>query len=115
MTRIDFSSRLAPELNRACAASREFQHGLPGAMRSDNGAPFASARGVLGLSRLSSRWVALGIDLERSRPGCPQDNGGHERMHRDMSREVERSPGECPNWSRNAKPDRRPPRTGRSG
>jgi putative transposase len=71
------------------------RHGLPGAIRSDNGVPFASTRSVLGLSRLSSRWVALGIDLERSRPGCPQDNGGHERMHRDMSRELERSPGEC--------------------
>jgi len=70
------------------------KHGLPGAIRSDNGAPFASTRSVLGLSRLSCRWVAMGIDLERSRPGCPQDNGGHERMHRDMSRELERSPGQ---------------------
>jgi transposase InsO family protein len=61
------------------------RHGLPQAIRSDNGAPFASPRGVLGLSRLSSRWVALGIDVERSRPGCPQDNGGHERMHRDLA------------------------------
>jgi len=69
------------------------RHGVPAAIRSDNGAPFASVRGVLGLSRLSSRWVAMGIDLERGRPGCPQDNGGHERMHRDMSREVERAPG----------------------
>jgi len=69
------------------------RHGVPGAIRSDNGSPFASVSSVLGLSRLSSRWVAMGIDLERSRPGCPQDNGGHERMHRDMSREVERAPG----------------------
>jgi putative transposase len=68
------------------------RHGLPQAIRSDNGAPFASRSGVLGLSRLSTRWVALGINLERSRPGCPQDNGGHERMHRDMSIELERSP-----------------------
>jgi putative transposase len=65
------------------------RHGLPGAIRSDNGAPFASSRSVLGLSRLSARWVALGIDLERGRPGCPQDNGGHERMHRDMSNELQ--------------------------
>jgi transposase InsO family protein len=70
------------------------QHGLPGAIRSDNGAPFASVRGVLGLSRLSSRWVAMGIDLERSRPGCPQDNGGHERMHRDLSSAFEQQMGE---------------------
>jgi putative transposase len=75
---------------------REFErlferHGLPQAIRSDNGVPFASSRSVLGLSQLSARWVALGIDLERSRPGCPQDNGAHERMHRDMSRELERA------------------------
>jgi putative transposase len=67
------------------------QHGLPGAIRSDNGAPFASSRSVLGLSRLSARWVALGIDLERSRPGCPQDNGGHERMHLDMMKQLQGS------------------------
>ncbi len=45
--------------------------------------------GLLGLSRLSAWWVALGIDLERGRPGHPQDNGAHERMHRDISREIE--------------------------
>jgi transposase InsO family protein len=64
------------------------QHGVPGAMRSDNGAPFASDQGVLGLSRLSAWWVVLGIDLERGRPGCPQDNGGHERLHLDVEREL---------------------------
>ena len=65
------------------------KYGLPGAIRSDNGPPFASRQGVLGLSRLSVWWLALGIDLERSRPGCPQDNGAHERMHRDLAYEVE--------------------------
>lgn len=64
-------------------------HGLPGAIRSDNGSPFAHAKGVHGLSRLSAWWVALGIDLERGRPGHPQDNGGHERMHRDIWVELE--------------------------
>jgi putative transposase len=69
---------------------RLFQlHGLPGAIRSDNGTPFAHIKGVLGLSRLSAWWVALGIDLERGRPGHPQDNGGHERMHRDIGMELE--------------------------
>jgi putative transposase len=63
--------------------------GLPVAIRSDNGAPFASVHGVWGLSRLSAWWVALGIDLERGRPGHPQDNGAHERMHGDISREIE--------------------------
>jgi transposase InsO family protein len=65
------------------------RHGTPLAIRSDNGAPFASSHALLGLSRLSAWWLAQGIDLERSRPGCPQDNGGHERMHRDIAREVE--------------------------
>ena len=66
-------------------------HGLPGRIRSDNGPPFASAQGLLGLSRLSAWWLALGIDLERSRPACPQDNGGHERLHGDVARELQRS------------------------
>jgi transposase InsO family protein len=67
------------------------RHGLPGAMRSDNGPPFASVHGLLGLTQLSAWWLAHGIDLERSRPGCPQDNGGHERLHRDIARELEGS------------------------
>lgn len=66
-------------------------HGLPKAIRSDNGTPFASARSLLGLTRLSAWWLALGVDLVRGRPGCPQDNGGHERMHLDIFRELERS------------------------
>lgn len=61
-------------------------HGLPGAIRS----PFACAHSLLGLTRLSAWWLALGIDLVRGRPGCPQDNGGHERMHLDIFRELER-------------------------
>lgn len=64
--------------------------GLPGAIRSDNGSPFAHVTAVLGLSQLSAWWVALGIDLERSRPGCPQDNPAHERLHLDISRELEK-------------------------
>ena len=74
---------------RACFERLFERHGLPGAIRSDNGSPFASSQGLLGLSRLSVWWLALGIDLERSRPGCPQDNGAHERMHRDVRRELE--------------------------
>ena len=65
------------------------RQGLPQAIRSDNGSPFASVNGLLGLSRLSVWWVALGIDLERGRPAHPQDNGAHERMHLDISRELE--------------------------
>ena len=65
------------------------KHGLPQAIRSDNGPPFACARALLGLTRLSVWWLSLGIELERSRPGCPQDNGAHERMHKDIAREIE--------------------------
>ncbi len=69
---------------------RLFQrHGLPAAIRSDNGRPFASTSALWGLSRLSAWWIALGVDLERGRPGHPQDNGAHERMHRDIGVELQ--------------------------
>ena len=72
------------------AFERVFErHGLPEAIRSDNGAPFASVQALHGLSRLSAWWMALGIDLERGRPSHPQDNGGHERLHRDIAQELE--------------------------
>src|SRR2546428_3549028 len=56
------------------------RHGLPEAIRSDNGSPFASRQGPFGLSRLSAWWGGLGVGLERGRPGDPQDNAGHERV-----------------------------------
>lgn len=56
------------------------QHGLPVAIRSDNGTPFSSTAAG-GLSRLSARWAKMGIRLERIWPGKPQQNGRHERMH----------------------------------
>lgn len=64
-------------------------HGLPLAIRSDNGAPFSHCASPLGLSRLSAWWVALGINLLRSRPGRPGDNSHHERLHRDLCAEVQ--------------------------
>jgi putative transposase len=73
------------------AAFREF--GLPAAIRTDNGPPFAS-RALGGLSRLSVRWVKLGIRLERIKPGHPQQNGRHERMHRTLKREAIRPPAQ---------------------
>src|ERR1700741_2108178 len=63
------------------AAFREF--GLPERMRTDNGAPFAS-HSESGLTRLSVWWIKLGIRPERIRPGQPQQNGRHERMHRTL-------------------------------
>ncbi len=63
------------------------QYGLPVAIRTDNGAPFAS-RGILGLSRLSVWWVKLGIRPERIEPGHPEQNGRHERMHLTLKQET---------------------------
>lgn len=77
------------EVVRPCFERLFETHGLPSAIRSDNGPPFASSNAILGLSRLSVWWLALGIDLERGRPGCPQDNGAHERMHLDIRRELQ--------------------------
>jgi putative transposase len=63
---------------------RIFQdYGLPRAIRTDNGPPFASA-GLCGLSWLSVWWIRLGITPERIRPGHPEENGRHERMHRTL-------------------------------
>ena len=80
------------ETVRACFERLFERHGLPQAIRSDNGTPFSSSRSLLGLSKLSAWWVALGIDLLRGRPAHPQDNGAHERMHKDIAREVEGTP-----------------------
>jgi hypothetical protein len=65
------------------------KHGLPQTIRSDNGSPFAMTKAPLGLSRLSAWWLVLGIDLDRIDLGCPSQNGGHERMHRDIAYELE--------------------------
>lgn len=65
------------------------RYGLPGAIRSDNGSPFAMVRAPLGLSHLSAWWLALGISLDRIAPGKPQENGAHERLHRDIASELE--------------------------
>jgi putative transposase len=65
------------------------RYGLPKAIRSDNGRPFAASRAPLGLSQLSAWWVVLGISLDRIAPGKPQQNGAHERMHRDIAVELE--------------------------
>lgn len=65
------------------------EHGLPRFLRSDNGPPFAST-GLAGLTKLSVFWMCLGIIPERIRPGHPQDNGRHERMHRTLKRDTTR-------------------------
>ncbi len=65
---------------------REF--GLPVAIRTDNGVPFASGHALYRLSKLSVWWLRLGIQLERIAPGHPQQNGRHERMHLTLKREA---------------------------
>jgi len=63
------------------------QVGLPEIIRVDRGSPFAS----IGLGRLSSLsvwWIEQGIEVEFTRPASPQDNGSHERMHRDLEAEA---------------------------
>jgi transposase InsO family protein len=67
--------------------------GLPGAIRSDNGVPFASANSLFNLSKLSVWWLRLGIEIERIKPGRPQQNGRHERMHLTLKAEATRPPG----------------------
>ena len=61
------------------------EYGLPAAIRSDNGAPFAS-KAIGGLSRLNVWWIQLGIQHDRTEPGHPEQNGSHERMHRTLKR-----------------------------
>lgn len=68
------------------------EYGLPNAIRSDNGVPF-STRSVQGLSRLSVWWMSLGIKVERTQPGHPEQNGRHERMHRTLKAETTLPPG----------------------
>jgi putative transposase len=68
---------------------RAFQEfGLPRAIRTDNGIPFASRSAYFGLSRLSVWWLRLGIAIERIKPGHPQQNGRHERMHLTLKKEA---------------------------
>lgn len=71
------------------AAFREY--GLPQAIRTDNGAPFASTA-IAGLSRLAVWWIKLGIVPERIEAGHPEQNGRHERMHRTLKQEVAMPP-----------------------
>jgi transposase InsO family protein len=63
------------------------EYGLPIAIRTDNGVPFAT-QAIHGLSYLNVWWMRLGIVHQRIRPGCPQENGAHERMHRTLKRQA---------------------------
>jgi transposase InsO family protein len=67
------------------------EYGLPRAIRTDNGVPFANT-GLHGLTQLNVWWLRLGIQHQRIRPASPQENGAHERMHRTLKAETTRPP-----------------------
>jgi putative transposase len=67
------------------------EHGLPRAIRTDNGVPFATT-GIHGLSQLNVWWMRLGIQHQRILPGQPQQNGAHERMHKTLKADAIRPP-----------------------
>ena len=71
------------------------EYGLPEAIRTDNGPPFASV-GAGGLSRLAVWWIKLGIQPERIEPGHPEQNGRHERMHLTLKQECCSPPAATP-------------------
>jgi putative transposase len=98
LTITDFASRYlltcdalstTKEIYAFTVFERTFQEfGLPRAIRTDNGVPFASAHALYGLSKLSVWWLRLGIHIERIRPGHPEQNGRHERMHLTLKTEA---------------------------
>jgi transposase InsO family protein len=77
---------------RASFEAAFIEYGLPSAIRSDNGTPFASSHAPAGLSKLSVWWIRLGITPERITPASPWENGRHERMHRTLKEEATRPP-----------------------
>jgi transposase InsO family protein len=85
------STKEKPVIEAFLALFRE--RGLPSAIRTDNGLPFASPNGLYNLSKLSVWWLRLGIGIERIKPGHPQQNGRHERMHLTLKKEATRPPG----------------------
>jgi transposase InsO family protein len=103
LTVTDHASRFllmceALESTREDTAFTAFQQlfqdrGLPQAIRSDNGVPFASPNALFNLSKLSVWWLRLGVEIERIKPGRPQQNGRHERMHLTLKKETTRPPG----------------------
>jgi putative transposase len=80
-----------PEAHAVFQAAFE-HYGLPDAILSDNGPPFGS-QGLFGWSKLSLSWLKLGIRIERIKPGHPEQNGRHERMHLTLKQETTRPSG----------------------
>lgn len=98
LTITDFASRYliacdALSTTKEAYAFRVFERafkdfGLPQAIRTDNSVPFARPHALFGLSKLSVWWLRLGIDIERIRPGHPEQDGRHERMHLTLKKEA---------------------------
>jgi len=84
--------RISLEQSKEVFISAFREYGMPLAMRTDNGIPFAST-GLAGLTRLSVWWMRLGIKVDRIQPGCPQQNGRHERMHKTLKEDTILPPG----------------------
>ena len=98
LTISDFSSRYLLACEAMTSTKSDFafaafervfkEFGLPRAIRTDNGTPFASPNALFGLSKLSVWWLRLGIHIQRIKPGNPQQNGRHERMHLTLKKEA---------------------------
>jgi transposase InsO family protein len=80
------------EIVKDCFRNCFEKYGLPEYIRSDNGPPFATATSLHGLSQLSVWWLKLGITPNRIEPGCPYQNGAHERIHKDIKKELQSNP-----------------------
>lgn len=104
LTITDFSSRylIACEAQESTKEQFAFsvfekafqEYGLPRGIRTDNGVPFASPMAIFNLSRLSVWWLRLGIAIERIKPGHPEQNGRHERMHLTLKKETTKPAGQ---------------------
>jgi putative transposase len=91
LTITDFASRYLLTCEALATTQEKFaftvfertfkEFGLPQAIRTDNGVPFASGHALYGLSKLAVWWLRLGLEIERTKPGHPEQNGRHERMH----------------------------------
>lgn len=104
LTITDYASRYLISCEALASTREEFafevftkafkEFGLPDSIRTDNGVPFAGAQSFYNLSKLSVWWMRLGINIERIRPGHPEENGRHERMHLTLKLETTRPPRE---------------------
>lgn len=85
--RCDHLSKLRTKPVQKMFTRAFYEYGLPDVIRTDNGPPFATV-GLAGLGALSVWWIKLGIRPERIEPGCPTQNGRHERLHRTMNEDL---------------------------